>query len=102
MSEPPQPNLPSQHLLSPAQLRVAGYLAGSMSYPQIAEVLCLAPSTVKSHAEAIYRKYKVTSRSNFRVLVSSPSATLVEIHISIHNPTSRNIQTILNLILPTN
>src|SRR5690349_16905003 len=49
--------------LSDAERNVLRYLPSHLSYPQIAEVLCLSRHTVKSHAGAIYRKLGVSSRA---------------------------------------
>jgi LuxR family maltose regulon positive regulatory protein len=49
--------------LSPAELRVLGWLPTHLSFGEIGEELFLSRNTVKSHAMAIYRKLGVTSRS---------------------------------------
>jgi len=49
--------------LSPAELRVLGWLPTHLSFGEIGAELFLSRNTVKSHAMAIYRKLGVTSRS---------------------------------------
>jgi DNA-binding CsgD family transcriptional regulator len=48
--------------LTDAERNVLRYLPSHLTYPQIAEVLCLSRHTVKTHATAIYRKLGVRSR----------------------------------------
>jgi LuxR family maltose regulon positive regulatory protein len=48
--------------LSPAERRVWDELLGRLTLGEIAEELCLSRETVKSHAAAIYRKLRVSSR----------------------------------------
>jgi LuxR family maltose regulon positive regulatory protein len=49
--------------LSSAELRVLRYLPSHYTLPQIAELLFVAPSTVRTHTLAIYRKLEVGSRT---------------------------------------
>jgi LuxR family maltose regulon positive regulatory protein len=49
--------------LTDAERNVLQYLPTHLTYPQIAEALCLSRHTVKSHAVAIYRKLGVSSRA---------------------------------------
>ena len=48
--------------LSPAERRIAEQLAGGLTHRQIATQLALAPSTVRNHLHAIYRKLGVANR----------------------------------------
>lgn len=48
--------------LSPAEQRIAEHLASGLTHTQIASRLELAPSTVRNHLHAIYRKLGVTNR----------------------------------------
>ncbi|HQR27999.1 MAG TPA: AAA family ATPase [Nocardioides sp.] len=49
--------------LTPAELRVLGFLPSHLTIPQIGERLHLSPHTVKTQALAVYRKLGVSSRS---------------------------------------
>jgi LuxR family transcriptional regulator, maltose regulon positive regulatory protein len=48
--------------LTPAELRILGYLPTHHSFPQIAKQTNVSPNTVKTQAQAVYRKLGVTSR----------------------------------------
>ena len=48
--------------LTPAELRIAGFLPTHRSLREIAETLGLSRATVKSHVEAIYAKLGVGTR----------------------------------------
>lgn len=48
--------------LSPRELEIARAYALGDTYHRIAERLCIAPSTVRTHLAAIYRKLEVTSK----------------------------------------
>lgn len=48
--------------LSPRELEIARAYALGDTYHQIAERLCIAPSTVRTHLAAIYRKLEVSSK----------------------------------------
>jgi len=48
--------------LTPAELRILGYLPTHHSYPQIAVQAHVSPNTVKTQAQAVYRKLGVSSR----------------------------------------
>ncbi len=48
--------------LSPRELTIAERFAGGETYTQIAQALHIAPSTVRNHLAAIYRKLKVNSK----------------------------------------
>jgi TolB-like protein/DNA-binding CsgD family transcriptional regulator len=57
--------------LSKRQLQIAEAYVRSASYRQVAEDLCLAPSTVRTHVAVIYRKLEVTNKIElFRALGS--------------------------------
>ena len=58
--------LPSTRYVEPltrAERHVLPYLATNLTYPLIAEQLCVSRHTVKTHAIAIYRKLGVSSRN---------------------------------------
>ena len=48
--------------LSPRELQIAQSYAGGATYQKIAEKLCIAPSTVRTHLATIYRKLGVSSK----------------------------------------
>jgi LuxR family maltose regulon positive regulatory protein len=48
--------------LTPAELRILGYLPSYRSLPQIAAQAHVSPNTVKTQAQAVYRKLGVRSR----------------------------------------
>ncbi len=48
--------------LTPAELRVLGYLPTHLSLSEIAEQVFVSPNTVKSQAQSVYRKLGVSSR----------------------------------------
>jgi DNA-binding CsgD family transcriptional regulator/GAF domain-containing protein len=48
--------------LSPRELEIARAYAGGDNYHQIADRLCIAPSTVRTHLATIYRKLEVPSK----------------------------------------
>ena len=50
-------------VLTTAELRVLQFLPSHLSFPEVAEQLCVSPNTVKSHARAVYRKLNATSRA---------------------------------------
>jgi TolB-like protein/DNA-binding CsgD family transcriptional regulator/Tfp pilus assembly protein PilF len=52
--------------LSPRELQIAQYYAGGATYQKIADVLCIAPSTVRTHLATIYRKLGVSSKLELR------------------------------------
>lgn len=58
----PSPNDRADHGLSSAELRVLQFLASFYPVPRIAQELVLAPSTVRTHIRAIYRKLGVHER----------------------------------------
>jgi LuxR family maltose regulon positive regulatory protein len=49
--------------LTPAELRLLPYLPTHLSFRQIAEQLFVSPNTVKTQAQAIYRKLECSSRT---------------------------------------
>ena len=48
--------------LSPRELQIAQSYAGGATYQEIADTLCIAPSTVRTHLATIYRKLEVSSK----------------------------------------
>jgi DNA-binding CsgD family transcriptional regulator/GAF domain-containing protein len=51
-----------ENRLSPRELEIARAYASGDNYHRIAERLCIAPSTVRTHLAAIYRKLGVSSK----------------------------------------
>lgn len=51
-----------QNDLSPRELQIARSYAEGATYQQIAETLCIAPSTVRTHLATVYRKLEVSSK----------------------------------------
>jgi len=51
-----------QSILSPRERQIAQTYASGASYQDIAEALCLAPSTVRTHLATVYRKLQVSSK----------------------------------------
>ncbi|MBS9719043.1 LuxR C-terminal-related transcriptional regulator [Pseudohalocynthiibacter aestuariivivens] len=67
--------------LSAREQQIAQVYAQGESYQQIADRLCLAPSTVRTHLATIYRKLRVSSKLELRDALPSaatPQADLVE------------------------
>lgn len=62
LSTPPGRDGPRGEPLSEAELRVLSRLAAGRSVSEVARELYLAPTTVKTHRRAIYRKLGVTDR----------------------------------------
>ena len=54
--------MPGQSGLSERELQIAQAYAGGETYQAIAETLCIAPSTVRTHLATIYRKLEVSSK----------------------------------------
>ena len=50
-------------MLTPAQLRTLQYLPSHLSFREIADRSFVSPNTVKTQAQAIYRKLNVSSRA---------------------------------------
>ncbi|MFC3616089.1 LuxR C-terminal-related transcriptional regulator [Lutimaribacter marinistellae] len=48
--------------LSQRELQIAQSYAGGATYQKIADTLCIAPSTVRTHLATIYRKLEVSSK----------------------------------------
>jgi DNA-binding CsgD family transcriptional regulator len=57
-------------LLSPAELRVAAAVGAGMSTREAAASLALSTRTIDAHLRSIFRKLRITSRSQLAVLVS--------------------------------
>jgi len=53
---------PKNEHLSPREQEIAEAFSGGESYHQIADRLCIAPSTVRTHLSTVYRKLGVTSK----------------------------------------
>jgi len=51
------PGAPSEHRVTAAQLRVLALLARGSTYASIARELYLSPTTVRSHVEALQRRF---------------------------------------------
>ena len=54
--------MPEQSGLSHRELQIALSYAGGETYQTIADALCIAPSTVRTHLATIYRKLEVSSK----------------------------------------
>ncbi|MEM9582156.1 MAG: LuxR C-terminal-related transcriptional regulator [Pseudomonadota bacterium] len=53
-------------LLTDREAQIAAHYADGQNYQQIADELCLAPSTVRTHLATIYRKLEVSSKLELR------------------------------------
>jgi LuxR family maltose regulon positive regulatory protein len=69
--------------LTPAELRTLHFLPSHLSFREIADRSFVSPNTVKTQAQAIYRKLDVSSRAeavdearNAGLLPDEPSARL--------------------------
>jgi DNA-binding CsgD family transcriptional regulator len=59
--------------LSPREIEIARAYAGGDNYHRIAEQLCIAPSTVRTHLAAIYRKLEVSSKLELHRMLEGES-----------------------------
>ncbi|MFK7745856.1 MAG: LuxR C-terminal-related transcriptional regulator [Roseobacter sp.] len=85
--------------LSARELQIAESYAGGATYQKIADVLCIAPSTVRTHLATIYRKLEVSSKQelathlNGEVLQprkqSEMTAMMSELALSLEEAISR-------------
>ena len=48
--------------LSQREVQIAQAYASGQTYQSIADTLCIAPSTVRTHLATIYRKLEVSSK----------------------------------------
>ncbi len=64
---------PQMEQLSPREQEIATAFSGGESYQQIADRLCIAPSTVRTHLATIYRKIGVSSKLELHKYVESCS-----------------------------
>jgi TolB-like protein/DNA-binding CsgD family transcriptional regulator/Tfp pilus assembly protein PilF len=60
--------------LSPRELQIAQAYAGGSTYQKIADSLCIAPSTVRTHLATIYRKLEVSSKLDLRDALNAVAA----------------------------
>lgn len=68
---------PSATALTAREHQIAQDYARGQSYQEIAETLCIAPSTVRTHLATIYRKLAVSTKLELRdALAESNGATL--------------------------
>lgn len=67
-------------MLSPREIEIADAYAGGATYQAIAERLCIAPSTVRTHLATIYRKLEVSSKlelhARLKGTATAPAAPL--------------------------
>ena len=56
--------------LSQRELQIAQSYAGGETYQTIADMLCIAPSTVRTHLATIYRKLEVSSKLELATFLS--------------------------------
>ncbi|MEI2299648.1 LuxR C-terminal-related transcriptional regulator [Ensifer sp. MJa1] len=63
-------------VLSARERAVAERFAAGLTYRQIGEALCIAPSTVRSHLAAIYGKLGVRSKIELAHMFGTPDETL--------------------------
>ncbi|WP_299354337.1 LuxR C-terminal-related transcriptional regulator [uncultured Shimia sp.] len=68
-------------VLSDREHQIAADYAQGESYQQIADRLCLAPSTVRTHLAAIYRKLGVSSKLELRDRLAPVATTLADLPI---------------------
>lgn len=60
------------HDLSARELEIAKAYAGGATYQVIADHLCIAPSTVRTHLATIYRKLGVSSKIGLGAALEQP------------------------------
>jgi TolB-like protein/DNA-binding CsgD family transcriptional regulator len=72
-------------ILTTRENQIAADYAQGESYQQIAERLCLAPSTVRTHLAAIYRKLGVSSKLELRDRLTPAATTLADLPIEHPN-----------------
>lgn len=92
--------VPGQSNLSQRELQVAQSYAGGKTYQTIADTLCIAPSTVRTHLATIYRKLEVSSKLELATHLNgeapqprSPSemaAVVSELALSLEEAISRD------------
>ena len=68
-------------MLTTAELRVLQFLPSHLSFPEVAEQLCVSPNTVKSHARAVYRKLNATSRAE--AVDRARECGLLDVHATV-------------------
>jgi LuxR family maltose regulon positive regulatory protein len=56
-------SVPGASALTAAELRLLPLLSTHLSFPEIAQQMVLSPHTIKTQANAIYRKLGASSRS---------------------------------------
>lgn len=85
-----------QNSLSPRELEIAQSYASGASYQEIAQVLCIAPSTVRTHLAAVYRKLQVSSKLELATRLSGQapeprdlSLVISELALSLEEAISR-------------
>jgi TolB-like protein/DNA-binding CsgD family transcriptional regulator/Tfp pilus assembly protein PilF len=64
--------------LSPREQEIAQAFANGESYRQVADRLCIAPSTVRTHLTTVYRKLGVSSKLELHRFFETTNATLVD------------------------
>jgi DNA-binding CsgD family transcriptional regulator/transcriptional regulator with GAF, ATPase, and Fis domain len=74
-----------EDILSPREIEIATAYAQGDTYQAIAARLCIAPSTVRTHLAAIYRKLEVSSKLDLhaRLAGAAPSADVQTDHAAV-------------------
>ena len=70
-------------ILSPREIEIASAYAQGDTYQAIAERLCIAPSTVRTHLATIYRKLGVSSKLDLRKRIEAAAPAD---HVASHPP----------------
>jgi len=72
--------------LSPREMEIAEGYSGGENYNEIAERLCIAPSTVRTHLTTVYRKLGVSSK--------------LELHKHLENSAQQTLDSYNDLLIP--
>lgn len=69
--------------ISQRELQIARSYAGGETYQTIADALCIAPSTVRTHLATIYRKLDVSSKLELRDRLIPVETPLIDLPIEL-------------------